>query len=604
MFATTDSRILIFVFQLYNSIISDFTAFVSSGDLSNEIVSYAVNRVPPIPELWNALTETSFSTSGSYTDPFNDPNGAIAATSVTTTGTLSVDGLPTLTTSSEQEASTYFETAIVDALDAQGLLPDGASVAITGFNNGQVEYEVTFSSTSEADAAAVVSNINTSLSQSATLSSITSVVQTESSGGTLSMTSLSINSNTAGTSTQSESIVATSTGQLTTSLDTTGFSTAETDEVKTYFQDAITETLDGSLPEGSFVTVTGIDSSGVVSYEITMYADPSTDLGSMVSSFDETLVQSLTDIQDKVSDDSTGVIEATSVSTSGELSVSGLSITTAGELTEATNYFESAITDTLTVQGILPVGAVVTVTGFSSGTVEYEIIISAESSTGASQVVSQINTSLSQTATLSTITTAVQTESSGGTLSVTSLSVNSNSPGTSTENTVSKVTNTGQLTTSVSTSGLTSTEIDEVATFFEASITSELASQGVLPASSYVTVTGIDSSGVVSYVITMFNDPAVDSGAIVSSIDLALSQSLASIQNDVQTSSSSGSASVVAALSTTTISSFASGHTTGIANTGSVATALSTITVSGFTAGTTSGKAMFHFYCRNYYEYI
>ena len=591
-------------FQLYNAIISDFAAFVSSGDLSYEIVFYAVNRVPPIPELWNALTETSFSTSGSYTDPFNDPNGAIAATSVTTTGTLSVDGLPTLTTSSEQEASTYFETAIVDALDAQGLLPDGASVAITGFNNGQVEYEVTFSSTSEADAAAVVSNINASLSQSATLSSITSVVQTESSGGTLSMTSLSVNSNTAGTSTQSEAIVATSTGQLTTSLDTTGFSTAETEEVKTYFQDAITETLDVSLPEGSFVTVTGIDSSGVVSYEITMYSDPSTDLGSMVSSFDETLVQSLTDIQDKVTDDSTGVIEATSVSTSGELSVSGLSITTAGELTEATNYFETAITDTLTVQGILPDGAVVTVTGFSSGTVEYEIIISAESSTGASQAVSQINTSLSQTATLSTITTAVQTESSGGTLSVTSLSVNSNSPGTSTENTVSKVTSTGQLTTSVSTSGLTSTEIDEVATFFKASITSELASQGVLPASSYVTVTGFDSSGVVSYVITMFNDPAVDSGAIVSSIDLALSQSLASIQAAVQTSSSSGSASVVAALSTTTISSFASGHTTGITNTGSVATALSMITVSGFTAGTTSGKAMFHFYCRNYYEYI
>ena len=556
-----------------------------------------MNRIPPIPELWNALTETSFSTSGSYTDPFDDPNGVVAATSVTTSGTLSVDGLPTLTTSSaQQEASTYFETAITEALDAQGALPDGASVTITGFNNGQVEYEVTFSSTSEADATALVSNINTSLSQSTTLSSITSTVQTESSGGTLSMTSLSVNANTEGASTQTEAIVATSTGQLTTTLDTTGLSTTETDEVKTYFQEAIMESIGSSLPEGSFVTVTDIDSSGVVSYEITIYADPSADLGSMVSSFDDTLSQSLTAIQDKVIDDSTGVVQATSLTTSGELSVSGLSINTPAELTEATNYFQTAITDTLTDQGVLPDGAVVTVTGFSSGTVEYEILISAESSTDASQAVSQINTSLGKTATLSSITTAVQTESSGGNLSVTSLSVNSNSLGTSTEATVSKVTSTGQLTTSVSTSGLTSTQITEIATFFEASITSELASQGVLPESSYVTVTGIDSSGVVSYVVTMYNDPDADSGAIVSSINSELTQSLTSIQSAVQTSSSSGSASVAAALSTMTISSFSSGDTTGIANTGSVATALSTMTVSSFTAGTTSGKFTPHSY--------
>jgi hypothetical protein len=30
------------------------TAFVNSGDLSNEIVTYSANRQPPIPELWNA----------------------------------------------------------------------------------------------------------------------------------------------------------------------------------------------------------------------------------------------------------------------------------------------------------------------------------------------------------------------------------------------------------------------------------------------------------------------------------------------------------------------------------------------------------------------
>ena len=155
---------------------------------------------------------------------------------------------------------------------------------------------------------------------------------------------------------------------------------------------------------------------------------------------------------------------------------------------------------------------------------------------------------------------------------------------------MSKVTSTGQITTSVSTTGLSSTQIEEVATFFEESITSELETQGVLPAGAYITVTGI-SNGVVSYEITMYNDPSADSSIIVSSIDSALTQAstLSAIQSSVQTNSASGSSSVATALSSVTVSSFTAGDTTGIASSSNVATALSTMTVSGYTPGVTTG---------------
>ena len=581
--------------SLYNAIIADFSAFVTSGDLSTEIMTYAVNRNPPIPELWNALAVTSsFSTSGSYTDPFDDPNGVISSTSVTTSGTLSVSGLPTITTSAElEEATALFENAITDTLQAAGTLPDGAIVTVTGFSDGAVQYEITMSADSSTDATAAVSSINTSLTQPSTLSSITTAVQSTSSDSTLSMTSLSVNSNTAGTANETESIKSTSTGSLTTSVDLTGLSTTEVDMIEAYFEDVIVEKLlaEGVLSEGSYVTVTGI-TAGVVEYEITMFNDPSADVGSIVASIDSTLSETstLTAIQDAVISESSGVVESTSITTTGELSVSGLSLSTSAEEAEATTYFTTAITDTLTAQGVLPEGATVTVTGFANGAVQYEITLSADSSTDATSSVSQINSSLSQSTTLTSIKDLAVSESSGGTLSLTSLSVDSNTAGTSTESTVSKVTSTGSLSTSVSTVGLSSLEIDEVAKFFEDSITSELTSQGVLPAGSYITVTGINN-GEVSYKITMFNDPSADSSSIVSSIDSVLGQTstLSAIQTSVQTSSSSGSSSVATALSSVAVSSFTAGETTGIANSSTVATALSSMSISGFTPGVTTG---------------
>jgi hypothetical protein len=377
------------------------------------------------------------------------------------------------------------------------------------------------------------------------------------------MTILSVNSNVMGTTSETESTKATSTGQLTTSVDTTGLSAAEIDEVEAYFEAAITESLAAVLPQGSYITVTGI-TNGVVDYEITMFNDPGTDFGSLVASIDATLSQPSTQtaIQESVISDSNGIIEGSSISMTGSLSVTGLNINTSAELQEATDYFETAITDSLA--SVLPDGAVVTVTGFSNGVVEYEITLSADSSTDATNAVSQITSSLAQPSTLSGITTSAQAESSGGSLSLTSLVVNSNTARATTETTVSKVTSTGQLATTVSITGLSAAEIEEVATIFEESIAGELNSQGVLPSGSFVTVTGINN-GVITYEITMFNDPSADSSSIVSSIDSALAQTstLSSIQTSVQTTSSSGSSSVASALSSMTVSSFTAGETTG-----------------------------------------
>jgi hypothetical protein len=255
-----------------------------------------------------------------------------------------------------------------------------------GYSNGVVQYETTLNADSSSDASAAVSLITSLLSQQSTLSSITNTAQVESSGSSLSMTSLTVNSNTAGSTTETESIKSTSLGQLTTNVDTTGLSASDIEEMKSFFEDAIASQLisQGILPDSSFVTVNSI-TNGVVDYVITMFNDPSADVTSIAASIDSTLSQfsTLAAIQDSVISDSSGVVEGTSVTTSGELTVSGLSISS-GDSAEAATYFTAALTETLTSQGVLPDGAVFTVTSVGNGAVQYEITLSANSSTDAS----------------------------------------------------------------------------------------------------------------------------------------------------------------------------------------------------------------------------
>ena len=61
--------------ELYDSIVANLIAFVNSGDLTSEIVTYSGQRLPPITELFNVeVVAGTFSTSGIYTNPFTQPN--------------------------------------------------------------------------------------------------------------------------------------------------------------------------------------------------------------------------------------------------------------------------------------------------------------------------------------------------------------------------------------------------------------------------------------------------------------------------------------------------------------------------------------------------
>ena len=56
---------------LHDSVVRDLTDFVNSGDFATETIIYAETRRPWIPELFDIeVVPSSFSTSGSYSDPF------------------------------------------------------------------------------------------------------------------------------------------------------------------------------------------------------------------------------------------------------------------------------------------------------------------------------------------------------------------------------------------------------------------------------------------------------------------------------------------------------------------------------------------------------
>lgn len=58
---------------LYESVVADLTAFTDSGNLALQTIKYAGNSTPPIHELLNIqVVSSSFSTSGDYTDPFEE----------------------------------------------------------------------------------------------------------------------------------------------------------------------------------------------------------------------------------------------------------------------------------------------------------------------------------------------------------------------------------------------------------------------------------------------------------------------------------------------------------------------------------------------------
>jgi hypothetical protein len=253
-------------------------------------------------------------------------------------------------------------------------------------------------------------------------------------------------------------------------------------------------------------------------------------------------------------------------------------------------YYETAIVASLGSD--LPAGATVTVTSVENGEVEYFITMNVDSSTDATTAQNSITTSMSDSNTMTEINqlvsstaasssnpaiagamagasvTAIATETATVLESVSNAlagaDVDSNTAGTTTEETLAKVTSTGQLTTSLS--GLTDpTQIEEASSYFESAIEDTLRAAGSLPAGSSVEVTGIDAAGNVSYTITMLLLPGADNAVIVNEIntELADGATLAAIAEEV-TSAATEAGSAISALSTLDVTGFIKGETSGV----------------------------------------
>ena len=222
---------------------------------------------------------------------------AMSTASVDTFTKGATTGLTMSTQAEIDEASSYFEAAIIETLGTD--LPAGSTVKVTGIDNGVIQYEVTMNLNSSTEADAAVSQINTSFANTATLAAISTAAISDASASSKNpaivsaMSTMSISNFSAGVATESTVDKITSTGEFSSNMDTSSFTTAQTDETKAYFEDAIATSLGTNLPEGSIVQVTSI-SGGNIQYEIVSFLQPGGDGRSVVAQIDQALSQTLT----------------------------------------------------------------------------------------------------------------------------------------------------------------------------------------------------------------------------------------------------------------------------------------------------------------------
>ena len=345
-----------------------------------------------------------------------------------------------------------------------------------------------------------------------------------------------------------EAVQTTVTGQFdVNNFDTSSFNVTEVDEASEYFAMAIEKSLESVLSPGSTVTVTSI-ADGVVQYEIVTYTDSNSEATTAVNNIQSTISSSMNSITDSVvassqlssNPDIVGAMANTTIAShtpsptptlttiskmtaEGEFTVDNFTPSSFNgdttKIAEATDYFESAITQELEAQSLLPEGAHIVVTGLSDGSVEYEIVyLGEQTSAEASASITSISSALSNATTLESISSTVKTESADSSISSDLQSV-----------AITDSTQTG-------TTGLTMTaaEEEEAKVLYTEAIKSSLGTD--LPEGSTVIVTSI-ANGVVSYEITMdIGSSGVASSAVDSiKTSLATTSTLEAITTSVET---------------------------------------------------------------------
>jgi hypothetical protein len=540
--ACTDANSLT---NLFNQMVLQFSNYfidTSDAGLENQIHLWAGNREPWVPELLEVvLVSGSLNQDGTFINPMANPehtveavqvtssgslavpnlNQEVEVVKVTTTGSLSVDNLPTLDSTQATTVADYYENAIAQQLESQGLLTPGTDITVT-ISNGKVNYSITTYADSTSDATATVNSIESTVSTSAGAIT-TDVVSDASSDSSLGMASAVGSGHTSGSTTKSTVSEATLEGSLSVgNLAASSFSTdAEKQEAMDYFEDAITKELSeqGLLPVGASVEVTDLI-DGSVAYKIYFHDSSSAETNNAMSNIESSM--SLSSTLDDIA--TTAKVDASTANFSGlgTIDITASTVTkttgltmTAAEVAAAKEEFEQSILTSLQADlgTDLPPGTTVTVTDIENGVVSYEVTMNTDSSSDATAAVNSVQTSLDSASTLAAITTSVSAGSSsqGATVS-------------------------GELAVSGFDPSSFSTAQEELAkAHFAASIEDSLGDN--LPEGSTVLITGLGPP--VSYIISMTTDTVDEANAAITAVQTSLSQSLTqtAITSSVQSSS-------------------------------------------------------------------
>jgi len=384
----------------------EITTYAESSAEANAAassVSTALSQASSLTSITESVFEASQASSDSSIQSaitsstsivFHTAGGTTESTTskVTSTGQLSVVGFdPSVLTSAEiEEAKHFFESAITQELVLQGLLQEGSSVVVVtdiSSDGSSVQYDVIFYGLTSTEASSAITDVQTSLLNTSTLASISSIVQEESSSSSSSSAAVSSSLSTVSITENTQ-------------LGTTGLtlSPAEEEVAKSYFEEAIATSLGSILLPGSTLTVTSVK-DGVVSYEITMTVSSSEVAESTVTAIESSLAEqsTLEDITSSVETASSSISVTTSsdllvpnlnqevqvvgVAATGSFATTNLDISsfTEEQISEVMGYFEAAIAQEVD----LPVGSIVNVTSIDeNGVVQYEITTYAESNVG------------------------------------------------------------------------------------------------------------------------------------------------------------------------------------------------------------------------------
>ena len=225
-----------------------------------------------------ASLQSSYSSACCYN--YATATGYTAASDSTVT-TVSITGQVTtnldtssLTSTEKEQVENYFEAALTNALESNGVLPQGSTVTVTEIKGGVVSYGIDIPEAEKESVDKISAEINSVLESSATLEFISSEVVSQFSQTPLveELSELDVTTSNLSADVAQLGDKVMITGKLDSNLDTSTLIWTQKEAVETYFENGIQVTLEslGVAPVGTTVTVNDIGFDGSVPFEITV----------------------------------------------------------------------------------------------------------------------------------------------------------------------------------------------------------------------------------------------------------------------------------------------------------------------------------------------